>query len=120
MKVNKKDEKQVIDPVVQRILTRLDENGQTQKELVEYLGLGNGIFTRWKYDDVRTYMMYIDEIAEFLNVSSIYLMYGDDYSSPDSFFSNDEKKLIELYRKMNQEQKDTLFQVANVFINHSL
>ena len=118
--MNKKDEKQVIDPVVQRILTRLDENGQTQKELVEYLGLGNGIFTRWKYDDVRTYMMYIDEIAEFLNISSIYLMYGDDYSSPDSFFSNDEKKLIELYRKMNQEQKDTLFQVANVFINHSL
>ena len=43
------------DPVLLRILELLKEKGNTEKDMVEYLGLGNGAFTHWKYENQKSF-----------------------------------------------------------------
>ena len=40
----------VKNPIVERIIDTMKARSISQNELIEYLGLGNGAFTRWKYD----------------------------------------------------------------------
>ena len=73
----RKTQKQIVEnPVIQRILETMKSRSVKQNELTDHLGLSNGIFTKWKYEGVESYMKYIDSIAEYLNVPSDYLLYG--------------------------------------------
>ena len=73
----RKTQKQIVEnPVIQRILETLKSRSVKQNELTDHLGLSNGIFTKWKYEGVESYMKYIDSIADFLHVSKEYLLYG--------------------------------------------
>ena len=44
---------------MQRILELLKEQGKTEKELIQYLGLANGAFTPWKFGDTKGYMSFL-------------------------------------------------------------
>ena len=55
-----------------------NEQGKTEKDLVMYLGLGNGAFTHWKYENQKSFMIHINQIADFLGVSPNYLLRGID------------------------------------------
>lgn len=57
-----------------KILFLLKEQKKTQKELMEYLGLGKTAFTGWKSGANTSYLKYISKIAEFLGVSTDYLL----------------------------------------------
>ena len=47
----RKTNKSVVDDtIVRRMLLVMESKNIRQQELVEYLGLANGIFTHWKYD----------------------------------------------------------------------
>lgn len=57
-----------------RILKLLDEQGKKQKELTDYLGISKNSFTDWKSGRIKSYTKHISKIAEFLGVSSDYLL----------------------------------------------
>lgn len=57
-----------------RIIMLLKEQHKTQKQLMDYLGLGKTAFTGWKNGDNSSYKKHIDKIAEFFNVSTDYLL----------------------------------------------
>ena len=114
--MKKIETKGITDPVVLRILNKLIENGQTQRELVDYLRLGNGIFTRWKYENVKTYMIYIDDIAHFLGVTSSYLLYGTEQPDNPSF-TEDEMKILTNYRLLPEDRKKLFIKVTEAFVN---
>ena len=67
--------KVVKNPIVERIIDVLNLRSISQNELIEHLGLGNGAFTRWKYDGGKSYMKYIDEANEILNYCSMMGIY---------------------------------------------
>ena len=64
------------DAVIARISSLLKEQKKTQKELMEYLGIGHGAFTHWKNDDRKSFYQYIAEISNFLNTTPNYLLLG--------------------------------------------
>ena len=66
------------DPVVLRIMDQLQLQNLTEKSLLEFLGTSNSLFNAWKYRNVKSYVKYIDRIAEYLGVEKDYLLEGTD------------------------------------------
>ena len=60
--------------VLDRISNLLKEQHKKQKDLTDYLGISKNIFTNWNSGASKSYLKYIDKIAEFLNVSTDYLL----------------------------------------------
>ena len=103
------------NPVMQRILELLKEQGKTEKELIQYLGLANGAFTPWKFGDTKGYMKYIEPMSTFFEVSHNYLLRGvDDEINPETL-SIKEIRLIQGYRKMTEKQKKNVLQTVSLF-----
>ena len=66
--------------VFRKMDTLLKRNGKMEKELIEYLGLRAGTFSEWRRGNGYSYMLYIKEICEFLQVTPNYLFLGEDIS----------------------------------------
>ncbi len=111
-----------------KILFLLKEQEKTQKDLMDYLGLGKTAFTGWKSGANTSYLKYISKIAEFLEVSTDYLLgvqnsydfspikptfltFKSDSKLPfeipkDTFVAtNNEKKMIIEYRTKPEKQR---------------
>ncbi len=105
------------DPVLLRILDLLKEKGSTEKDMVRYLGIGNGAFTHWKYEGQKSFHQHIGAMAEYLGVTPNFLLYGEDKEVNVDTLSVSEIKLIKLYRGMGINQKECLVHTANWFVN---
>lgn len=66
---------------LEKIIYQLKQQKKTQKDLTDHLGLTKNTFTNWKAGASESYKKYIGQIAEFLNVSTDYLL-GIDTASP--------------------------------------
>lgn len=77
-----------------RIKSLLKEQGKTQKELTDYIGIEKSVFSDWKKGKSKSYKKYIAEIAEFFGVST------------DSLLGIRERKPIKvkIRRKTNHER----------------
>ena len=64
-----------------KIKQLLKEQGKSQKDLTDYLGLGKQTFTNWNAG-AKSYGKYIDKIAEFLDVTTDYLLGQSDERKP--------------------------------------
>lgn len=65
-----------------RIQQLLKEQNKTQKDLTDFLGLSKNTFTNWKLGFTSSYTKYINKIAEFLDVSTDYLLGNTDERKP--------------------------------------
>lgn len=102
--------------VVSRITELLIKQGKTQTELLEYLGLHRNNFTEWKAGRKRSYLLYIDEIARYFDVSPTYLLRGEEDEGTTKLSQNEEK-LIQMYRYLHHESKEKLMATAEVLVN---
>ena len=94
----------------------LQAQGKTEKDLIEWLGLSNGTFTMWKYRNGKSYKKYLDRIAEFLTVNPDYLSGEADDILRVSSLSPQEIRLIQFYRKMGKDEKETIIRSAEFFV----
>ena len=99
------------NPVIERIEHLLLVQAKTKKDLLDYLGMGNSAFTRWKYDNSKSYLKYIDAIANFLGSTSEYLLYGA-VEEEKMLLSKEEIRLIDAFRKLNQEKRQIVASVT--------
>ena len=102
--------------VVSRITELLIKQGKTQTELLEALGLHRNNFTEWKAGRKRSYLLYIDEIAKYFDVSPTYLLRGEEDEGTMKLSKNEEK-LIQIYRYLYPESKEKLMVTAEVLVN---
>ncbi|MBQ8962900.1 MAG: helix-turn-helix transcriptional regulator [Clostridia bacterium] len=102
--------------VVSRITELLIKQGKTQTELLEALGLHRNNFTAWKAGRKRSYLLYIDEIAKYFDVSQTYLLRGEE-DEETMKLSQNEEKLIQMYRYLHPESKEKLMATAEVLVN---
>lgn len=60
--------------IIDKITMLLEQKGKTQKELTDFLGLEKSTFSAWKSGKSKSYSKHLAKIAEFLNVSSDFLL----------------------------------------------
>ena len=65
-----------------KILSLLTEKGIQQKTFAENIGVTKHTITDWKNGRSKSYMKYIDKIADFFDVSADYLLEKTDDKSP--------------------------------------
>lgn len=107
----------VEDPVIERILELLSQQGKTQKDLTTYLELDSGAFTRWRYKNSKSYMSYIDRIAEFFCVSPNYLLNGIDDDVNMETMTAAEVELVKNYRMLGADVKRLISDNTRMLMN---
>lgn len=107
------------DPVMLKILDELKKQKKTGKELEIAIGLGNGTVSRWKYADMKSYMRYIDCIAEFLNVTPEYLQSQPEKQADVDNLTDTEKWIIDAFRRMELNKKKCMLETIEIFIDSS-
>ena len=103
------------DKIVLKIMETLKIQHKTEKDLLIFLGLSTGTFTKWKYDNMKSYRRHLDRIAEFLDVSPAYLEGDTDDIVSVHSITPYEVRLLQLYRKMGQKERDTLINSAEFY-----
>lgn len=91
------------NPVVQRIVELIREQGKKEKDLTDYLGISPGTMSKWKYDGSFVYIKHIDRICEFLDTTPNYLFFGPE--NEDERMTPVEKNVIKMYRSLENEKK---------------
>lgn len=102
--------------IVSRITELLMQQGKTQKGLLEHLGLHRNNYSEWKAGRNKSFLLYIDEIARYFDVSPTYLLRGEE-EKDEMKLSRKERELILMYRWLHQESKDKLMATAEVLVN---
>ena len=105
LKLRKPSTEPVDDPVVARIVGLLEEQKKTQKQLIEYLGLANGVFTKWRYHGGKSNMTHIDRIAEFFGATPNDLLRGLDTDISLDTLTENEIELVKNYRSLTDEAR---------------
>lgn len=59
--------------IIDKICDLMNYKKITQKQLTDYLGLDKSTFSQWKSGKNQSYLKYISQIADFLNVPEYYL-----------------------------------------------
>lgn len=107
------------DPVMLKILDELKRQKKTGKELEIAIGSGNGTVSKWKYADMKSYMRYIDRIAEFLNVTPEYLQSQPEKQVDVDNLTDTEKWIIDAFRRMELNEKKCMLETIEIFIDSS-
>ncbi len=102
--------------IVSQITELLMQQGKTQKGLLEHLGLHRNNYSEWKAGRNKSFLLYIDEIARYFDVSPTYLLRGEE-DDDGMKLSKKERELILMYRWLHQESKDKLMATAEDLVN---
>ena len=95
-----------------KILSLLTEKGIQQKTFAENIGVTKHTITEWKNGRSKSYMKYIDKIADFFDVSADYLLEKTDDKSPlpkeaINIFDNVDMNAFsrQLYEQLTKEER---------------
>lgn len=93
--------------VILTISRLLKEQGKKQKDLTDFLGIGENRFTDWKSGRITSWNKYVPQIAEFLGVSTDYLLGISDeepcIADNGEVLTEQEKTLIQIFRETTEE-----------------
>ena len=95
-----------------KILSLITEKGIQQKTFAENIGVTKHTITDWKNGRSKSYMKYIDKIADFFDVSADYLLEKTDDKSPlpkeaINIFDNVDMNAFsrQLYEQLTKEER---------------
>lgn len=103
-------EKRELNTVLERIGELLLEKNRTQTELCEYLGLRKDVYTKWKQGHLKSYLMYISEIADYFDVSADYILCRTNDDITSKRLTASETKLLSQFRALDGEQQTWFLQ----------
>ena len=81
---------------LEKIIHLLANQNKKQKDLTDYLGVTKNTFTNWKLGVSYSYKKHIDKIAEFLGVSTDYLL-GVETEQKNPLPGANEERIKEIY-----------------------
>lgn len=90
--------------IIERIIQVLETHDKTATDLCDYLGIRTSTMSTWKTCTRNPPAKYIQPIADFLGVSSHYLLTGEE-TPTQKFTSSEEDELLTLYRALPQNKK---------------
>lgn len=95
-----------------KILGIMKEQRVSQQEICQYLKLTKQTFSEWKAGRSESYLKYLPQIAEYLDVSVDYLL-GKTPSPERENIPEDEKRLRDLLSQMSEEQLKTAYKIIS-------
>lgn len=90
----------------------MKEQRVSQQEICQYLNLTKQTFSDWKSGKSESYLKYLPQIAEYLDVSVDYLL-GKTPSPEREDIPEDEKRLRDLLSQMSEEQLKTALKIIS-------
>jgi transcriptional regulator with XRE-family HTH domain len=106
------NERTIFLDTLTRILGTMKEQRVSQQEICQYLNLTKQTFSEWKAGRSESYLKYLPQIAEYLDVSVDYLL-GKTPSPEREDIPEDEKRLRELLSQMSEEQLQTALKIIS-------
>ena len=100
------------DEVYNRIILLMQENGITQAELADHLGVQRATLASWRNNKKRSYLKYIDSIAEYFGVTYDFILHGSQ-ALDHNHLTPDEKTIISKYRSLSMEERSLLLKIIN-------
>ena len=88
--------------ISERIFAIMSEKKLKQKDLAEYTGISTSAVSDWRKKGTNPSVDKIIKICEFLNVSSHYLLTGED---TDNFI---DKKVLSAFHQLNEDNQDII------------
>ena len=101
------------DPVLQRILDKLQEQRYTCKDLEKHISLANGIVTKWKNHGNKSYYKCIGEIASFLKTTPTYLLTGAIENLGD--LTEEERDFIARFKAIDRRGQKCIIDLMDDF-----
>lgn len=106
--------------ILNNILRLIQLKGVRQIDLARYLGISGNAITQWKINRSSSYMNYIDKLAAFFDVSEDELLHPDKTKLYDSFISQDEKEMLDIYRSFTDNTlKNAIKKALSTFAKYS-
>lgn len=104
------NERTIFLDTLTKILGIMKEQRVSQQEICQYLKLTKQTFSEWKAGRSESYLKYLPQIAEYLDVSVDYLL-GKTPSPEREDIPEDEKRLRDLLSQMSEEQLKTAYKI---------
>lgn len=98
--------------VFHRMDDELARQGKTQAALISKLDLPRGTYSAWKAGKSRNFCEHLGAIAEFLNISAVFLVTGKE--AEKNLANPREEELLLLYRELNPEKQGALRLMAKL------
>ncbi len=89
-----------------KILLEMKNKRISQKSITDLLGLNQSIFTQWKKGENTSYLKHISKIAEYLEVSTDYLLGNEQKEKSSPQLSDKDLKGLELFKQLKDEDKE--------------
>lgn len=86
--------------ISQRVFYLLSKQGKKQNELAEYAGISTSTISAWNKRGTNPAADTISTIADFFEVSTDYLLTGEEKRSSASNLNDDEQELLTYYNKL--------------------
>lgn len=88
----------------------MKEQRVSQQEICRYLNLTKHAFSDWKSGKSESYLKYLPQIAEYLDVSVDYLL-GKSYTEQEEV-TQQEKELLAMLKQLNEEDLETALRIV--------
>jgi transcriptional regulator with XRE-family HTH domain len=95
-----------------RIRTAREEQGWTQDQLAENVGVSRSAVAQWETGRAGQVTTNLTRVAAALGVGVEHLMYGRDKFIPGQPSTGDELAILRLYRQCNAEDRQLLLRTA--------
>ena len=90
---------------IDTVLELLKNQGKTQKQLCDYIGIGKQTFSNWKSGISSSYNKYLYQIANFFNVSVDYLLKDKKSTEKGPPFSSESLKEYVVFHRDGKNVK---------------
>ena len=97
-----------MDDTLERIVKCIGPKHGAKKQLAEYLGIHPNVITNWLNGRNRSYRRYLDEIAQYFNVSVSYLKGNTDQKN----FDLESEEMYKIFEELLNLHGITAYKVA--------
>ena len=94
----------------------LDKKGLKNSDVAKATGISNMTLSDWKRGKSEPKYKNMQKIAAFLNVSTDYLLTGEDTRIDAPVFSDDQFEVLHIYAQLNDKQKEAVLSMLRSMI----
>lgn len=106
-----------MDPVFSRIEYLLSSQDKSQQQLLAALHVNRSAYSNWKQGRSKSYLKRIDEIAEFLDVSPVYLLRGITPREDEAVERTAaEDEMIRIFRQLSETRQELMIQIGRTLM----
>lgn len=109
-----------MDPVFSRIEYLLSSQDKSQQQLLAALHVNRSAYSNWKQGRSKSYLKRIDEIAEFLDVSPVYLLRGITPREDEVERSAAEDEMIRIFRQLSENRQELMIQIGRTLMRETM